>query len=153
MSSPKDVEREVLEKKEQETLDKISRETKTLHSNSSVLDEETYKFDEITYLKDYKKNVNLSYLQSIVLISAFIAGSNREATDIKLFEMDKSKYRFKKGSAIERSAATLGKTRRFPLERLIAIADYLSSLEIEGSYENTKLNHTLEFYSCINSLC
>lgn len=140
MSSPKDVEREVQEKKEQESFEKLQKELKTFSANSSVLDEETYKYDEITYLKDYKRNVNLSYLQSIILISAFIAGSNREATDIKLFEMDKSKYRFKKGSAIERGqgASMLGKTRRFTLDRLIAIADYLASLEIEGSFENTK---------------
>jgi len=55
----------------------------------SILDSrETYKFDQITYLQDYKKNVNFSFMQSIILISAFIAGSNKEATDIKIFETD-----------------------------------------------------------------
>jgi len=93
-------------------------------------------------------------MQSIILISAFIAGNNKEQTDIKIFETDQSKYRLRKGNAIEQKQGVnlLGKTRRFTLDRLTAIADYLSSLEIDGSKENKKINHSVEFYSCINSL-
>ena len=46
----------------------------------------------------------------------------------------------------------IGKTRRFTVDRLSAIVDYLTSLEIEGCHENDRINHTCEFYSCINSL-
>jgi len=46
----------------------------------------------------------------------------------------------------------LGKTKRFGIDRLAAIVDYLTSLEIEGANECRKLNHTAEFYACINTL-
>ena len=46
----------------------------------------------------------------------------------------------------------VGKTKRFVIDRLIAIIDYFTSLEIEGAQECQKLCHTSEFYSCINSL-
>ena len=46
----------------------------------------------------------------------------------------------------------MGKTRRFSIDRLSAILDYITSLEIDGCYENGKINHTMEFYSCINSI-
>lgn len=45
-----------------------------------------------------------------------------------------------------------GKTRRFSIDRLSAILDYITSLEIEGAQENGKINHSIEFYTCINSL-
>ena len=38
-------------------------------------------------------------MQSIILIAAFIAGSNKESTDIKLFDIDRSKFRMKTGNA------------------------------------------------------
>jgi hypothetical protein len=95
-------------------------------------------------------------MQSIILISAFIAGSNKEATDIKLFEVDRSKYRIRKGNANanESKAAgnLLGKTRRFGIDRLMAISDYLASLEIDGATECLNINHSTEYLACINTL-
>jgi hypothetical protein len=35
----------------------------------------------------------------MILISAFIAGSNKESTDIKLFEIDRTKSRMRYGNA------------------------------------------------------
>ena len=55
--------------------------------------EEPYLYNEISYVKEYKKEINFSYMQSMILISAFIAGSNKETTDLRLFEVDRSKYR------------------------------------------------------------
>lgn len=76
-------------------------------------------------------------MQSIILISAFIAGTNKEATDIKMFEIDRSKFRMKKGAATASTTKNginlVGKTKRFGIDRLMAIADYLSSLEIDGA--------------------
>ena len=46
----------------------------------------------------------------------------------------------------------VGKTKRFVIDRLAGIVDYLTSLEIEGAGECRKLNHTAEFHACINSL-
>jgi hypothetical protein len=43
-------------------------------------------FNEITYFEDYQKDINFSFLQSLVLISAYICGINKEAQDIKMFE-------------------------------------------------------------------
>ena len=93
-------------------------------------------------------------MQSILLISAFIAGSNKEATDIKIFETDQTKYRLRKGNAndAKKGVNLLGKTRRFSLDRLVAIADYLASLEIDGASEINRVNHSAEYYACINSL-
>ena len=36
----------------------------------------------------------------MILIGAFIAGSNKESTDLRLFEMDRSKFRSQKGNAM-----------------------------------------------------
>ena len=74
-------------------------------------------------------------MQSMVLIAAFIAGSNKESTDIKLFEIDRSKYRMRNGANKAGAVNLLGKTRRFGIDRLQAIVDYLSSLEIDGAHE------------------
>ena len=70
--------------------------------------DETYEYNQITYLQDFKRNSNFSYLQSIVLISAFIAGSNKESTDVKLFEIDKSKFRMKTGAASNSKTTNAG---------------------------------------------
>ena len=32
-------------------------------------------------------------MQSLVLIAAYIAGSNKESTDMRLFDVDKTKWR------------------------------------------------------------
>jgi len=46
----------------------------------------------------------------------------------------------------------LVKTRRFSMDILSAILDYLTSLEIEGAAECQKVSHTADFYACVNSL-
>ena len=46
----------------------------------------------------------------------------------------------------------VGKTRRFCIDRLVAIAQFLCSLEIENSNECKNLNQSFDFYSCINTL-
>jgi hypothetical protein len=45
----------------------------------------------------------------------------------------------------------MGKTKRFGIDRLIAIVDYLCSLEIENANECLLKNHTAEFYACLNT--
>ena len=94
-------------------------------------------------------------MQSIILISAFICGNNKEGTDIRLFEVDASKYKMRKGSSNKEQKAganLLGKTRRFGIDRLMAVADYLASLECEGANECRRVNHSAEYLACINSL-
>lgn len=50
-------------------------------------------FNEITYLEDYQKDINFSFLQSMVLISAYICGINKESYDLKIFENKGSKIK------------------------------------------------------------
>ena len=46
----------------------------------------------------------------------------------------------------------LGKTKRFSLDRLLAIAQHLASIEIENAAECQMINHSMDFYACINTL-
>ena len=119
--------------------------------------DETYQYDQITYLQDFKRNSNFSYLQSIIIIAAYLAGSNKESGDCKMFEIDRTRQRSKMGNANKnfdekKGQHMVGKTKRFVIDRLAGIVDYLTSLEIEGAEECRKLNHTAEFHACINSL-
>jgi hypothetical protein len=72
-------------------------------------------------------------MQSIILIGAFIAGSNKESTDIRLFDKDVSKFKMRSGANKVINSNLMGKTRRFSIDRLEAIVDYLSSIEIDGA--------------------
>lgn len=131
---------------------------KSQRKDKSMLDgqEDLFKYDEITYLRDYKINSNFSFLQSIILISSFLAGSNKESTDTKLFEMDRSKRGMHNANRnqnnVKNGVTLFGKTKRFGIDRLISIVDYLISLEIEGSNETLLVQHSNEFYACINTL-
>ena len=46
----------------------------------------------------------------------------------------------------------VGKTRRFTIDRLVAIVQFLTTLELEGSDESKLLNQSTDFYACINTL-
>ena len=91
------------------------------------------------------------------MISGYLAGSNKESGDVKMFEIDKSRHKRAQAhgqKALDEKTGThlVGKTKRFVIDRLAAIVDYLISLEIEGADECQRLNHTAEFHACINSL-
>ena len=92
-----------------------------------------FKYDEVTYLDDFKNNVNFSYMQSMALIAAYICGINKESTDLRMFEkstMHKqrtNKTSTKKPEAKDK-AYLLGKSKRFTLERYSAVLDYLMSI-------------------------
>ena len=45
-----------------------------------------FKYDEVTYLEDFKNNINFSYMQSMALIAAYICGINKESSDLRMFE-------------------------------------------------------------------
>ena len=98
VTSQEDIEQEAAMKKEEERVETIMKNQKVsqrLEGKSMHDCDEVYKYDQITYLQDFKRNTNFSYIQSIVLIAAFLAGSNKESGDIKMFEIDKSKSRTK----------------------------------------------------------
>lgn len=158
MNSQEDVDKEVQQQKDEDLTDRIQkRQRDQLFSGNKDSQEETYEYDLITYLEDHKKNRNFSFMQSLILIAAYIAGSNKESTDARLFEMEK---RGRRGGTQNMTNAPpkeggqflLGKTKRFSLDRLLAIAQHLASLEIEGAAECQMINHSLDFYACINTL-
>lgn len=97
-------------------------------------------------------------MQSLILISAYIAGSNKESTDSRLFEMEKTRTRRGANQNNTNQAHKaggqflLGKTKRFSFDRLLAIAQHLASIEIDGATECKLINHSLDFYACINTL-
>lgn len=114
-------------------------------------------FHEITYLEDYQKDVNFSFLQSLVLIAAYICGINKESYDIKLFE-NRSGAKLRQvqskgpGKQDKSQPYMLGKSKRFNLDRFTAILDFLLSLYAEKCTENQLHGHSLEFYAALNSL-
>jgi len=101
-------------------------------------------------------------MQSLALISAYVAGINKESLDLKMFEKDRARRqlnRQQKQTAYDMQDAKykvmmMGKSKKFTLERFSAIFDYFVSLEAEKSQENEKvLGHTIDYYATINSLC
>lgn len=64
VTSKEDIEKEVAMKKEEESLEQIRRNMKVARQfNKSMLDhDETYEYNQITYLQDFKRNSNFSYL-------------------------------------------------------------------------------------------
>jgi hypothetical protein len=54
-------------------------------------------FNEINYLEDFQKDINFSFLQSLVLVSAYICGINKESMDIRMFEARQETQRKLKG--------------------------------------------------------
>lgn len=96
---------------------------------STILDQACFDYRRITHLEDYKKNINFSFMQSMVLISAYLAGHNKERMDGKVFSREKQKIKHVK-SRVEKNPGQclIGKTKKFGIERLCAIIDYLVSL-------------------------
>lgn len=60
--------------------------------------DDPHKYNEITYLEDKKANKDQPYMQSIVLLAAYIAGTNKESTDVRLFDVERSKLRGGRGN-------------------------------------------------------
>ncbi len=44
-----------------------------------------FDYRTINYLETYNKNINFSFLQSLCLIAAYLAGANKESFDPKIF--------------------------------------------------------------------
>lgn len=65
-------------------------------ASAIAMDDRLFNHKEITYLQDFKKNVNFSFMQAMALIAAYIAGTNKESMDGKIFDRDRSKLRTQK---------------------------------------------------------
>ena len=90
---------------------------------------------EITYVEDMKKQMNFSYLQSLALCAAYITGTNKESTDMKIFERsNKNKKGGNTGAGANKEGKSMvGKSKRFTLERYAAVLDYLISTQAEDA--------------------
>lgn len=118
------------------------------------LEEATFDYRTMSYFEDSKKNLNFSQMQSIILIGAYLAGQNKESMDVKLYTQDKSKMRthnkqHPKDKPVN-GRGLPGKSKKFGIERICAIVDYLVSLQAGGCRENLTLNHSVEFYACVS---
>ena len=77
--------------------------------------------------------MNFSYVKSICLIAAYIAGSNKDAIDNRLFLKQASGKLRRPNKTVDTKIQVsgqnlLGKTKKFPVERFFGIADYLLSI-------------------------
>ena len=115
---------------------------------------DVFNYKEIEYVKDMKKQVNFSYMQSLALCAAYITGVNKESSDLKMFDRSNktSKQGKKMGPSGNHSANMVGKSKRFGLDRFSAVLDYLVSTQAEECKENRIHGHSLEYYATINSL-
>lgn len=69
-------------------------------------------------------------MQSMALIAGYIAGLNKEAMDCKIFGNERSKGRTQQVSKEAtqnqlKKQALLGKSKKFNIDRYVAILDYL----------------------------
>lgn len=98
-TSKEDIKHEIEMRSEAEFLDKVQKQrdaNKQSINTNSVLDkekDEPMNHREITYLRDLKKSVNFTFMQALALISAYVAGMNKESMDMKLFERSGTKSR------------------------------------------------------------
>ena len=159
MNSQEDVDKEIQQQKDDDLTDRVHSSQKgQLFADTLAKSAETYSYDQIASLEDHKKNRNFSFMQSLILIAAYIAGSNKESTDGRLFEMEKGRHRRVAHQNNTNQAHKdggqylLGKTKRFSFDRLLAITQHLASIEIEGATECKLIKHSLDFYACVNTL-
>lgn len=128
----------------------------TLGDGSSCID-----YNKIKFLEDQKANKDQPRMQSIVLLAAYIAGTNKESSDVRLFDVERSKWRGGRGhqaggqvapTSKTQGALLVGKTKRFTIDRLVAIAQFLASMMLEGCDEHLLVNQSADFYACANTL-
>ena len=95
-----------------------------------------FDYETISYVKDMKKQMNFSYMQSLALCAAFITGMNKESTDLRIFDRSNKQNRLKNSKQSKKTQAALnmvGKSKRFSLERYAAVLDYLVSTQAENA--------------------
>lgn len=113
---------------------------------------------EITYLSDIKKQVNFSFMQSMALIAAYIAGMNKESSDIKLFDKSQQKHRQQQQpqkeqfNRKEQRHLMVGRSKRFSTDRFLAILHYFLLLTAEETKETKLVGHSLDTLATLNSL-
>jgi len=94
--------------------------------------------------------IGLTYLESILLISTYIACYNPQQTDILMFSRKKSVKR-SIGKSKKREQVK-PKCRKADLDRIASIAEYFLDFVDTDSMETKGIRHTNWFYSQLNNL-
>ena len=63
-----------------------ARNTHGADQSLKAYEKDVFNYQEITYVKDLKKQMNFSYMQSLALCAAYITGVNKESSDIRMFD-------------------------------------------------------------------
>lgn len=123
-------------------------------ASAIAMDDRLFNHKEITYLQDFKKNVNFSFMQAMALIAAYIAGTNKESMDGKIFDRDRSKLRTQKQkeSKKDNKPMLIGKSKKFNVDRYFAILDFFINITASDSAESQMLGHSLDLLATVNSL-
>ena len=90
VTSKDDLAKEVTKRAEEQKHQKITQaqQAASNHGIGKLKNHEMgmFKYNEVTYLEDFKNNINFSYMQSMALISGYICGIKKESTDLIIFE-------------------------------------------------------------------
>ena len=155
-TTKEDIRQEALMQDDQTFVGKVKEKL-----NNQLLqaqEEEVTDHTEITYLSDIKKQVNFSFMQSMALIAAYIAGMNKESSDIKLFDKSQQKHRQQQQpqkeqfNRKEQRHLMVGRSKRFSTDRFLAILHYFLLLTAEETKETKLVGHSLDTLATLNSL-
>lgn len=142
--------------KEEETKIKLIQSEMDAQKKHKQKDTEDYTNQESYKLIDFEEDTgSYSLLESIIIVSAYIASRNPEATDLDKFgdsKVEKTIKRNKNQGGGTGGRNKIGKTKRFTMDWLLAIIDYFLNLKARQSFETQNLNHSSSVYAKINTL-
>ncbi|CDW82255.1 UNKNOWN [Stylonychia lemnae] len=134
----------------------------TMHTQiivgQQLLQQKVFDCKQINQLENFKKNINFSFMQSMCLIAAYLAGKNKEYLDQRMFGRgSNAKLRRigpgKTEAKNQPNQMLLGKTKKFQYERFASIIDYLLSLDVHECNEvKSNIGRSIDFTACINSM-
>ena len=124
---------------------------------SATAEMELFDHRQINYLASFKISANFSFMQSMALIAGYIAGLNKESMDCKIFGNDRSKARTQQATREVtqnqlKKQALLGKSKKFNIDRYVAILDFLLLVAAGDTQESRLWGHSIEYLATLNSL-
>ena len=95
-----------------------------------------------------KKELEVSKIQALALISCYLGNRNPENTDKRLFKDYKKRSKVRKTTKKEE----VKKVKPLKFNRFLALTQALMSITVDKSRETQMFHHSMEFYAEINSL-
>ena len=143
----KDIEEDCFRKDEESKVSLLEQKANRNHFQE---------IDEQYKLIDFEEDTgSYSLLESIIIISAYIASRNPETSDHEKFgslnDPNQKRKRMNAGGS-NTARNKIGKTKRFTMDRLLAIVDFFLNLKAGYSFETQNLNHSSSVYAKINTL-